>query len=57
MAVQLKDMGVVPIVVTEDRRDQISDTKRLTKMSLASACGVLASTASGCWPTCTARAS
>lgn len=41
MALHLKDENIVPTVLTEDRRDQISDTKRLKKLSLASACGVL----------------
>ena len=49
MALQLKLDGVIPTVLTEDRRDQATDTKRLKKMSLASACGVLEIYSIGLW--------
>lgn len=49
MALLLKRDGVTPTVLTEDRRDQISDTKRLKKMSLYSACGVLEIYSIGLW--------
>lgn len=49
MALHLKRTEVLPTVLTEDRRDQITDTKRLKKMSLQSACGVLEIYSIGIW--------
>ena len=49
MALHLKRIDVIATVLTEDRKDQATDTKRLKKMSLASACGVLEIYAIGLW--------
>jgi hypothetical protein len=41
IALHLVEAGSQPLVVTEERSDWVNDRKRLTRMSLASACGVL----------------